>query len=194
MEYTFFWGSNINSEKNYYFSQWFNFPIEENGIKFNCCEQYMMYHKAVLFQDNDIAKKILLTKNPKEQKALGRSVKNFSLEVWNKNLETIVSKGNYLKFNKEPLLGYLLNTKGTILVESSPFDRIYGVGMKRDNQSINDYQKWNGQNKLGFILTDLRIKLNKENNLTDESEIFINEYNIIKNEIKKKDFNYLISN
>lgn len=183
MEYEFFWGSDINKSDNFYFSQWHKINFIENGINFNCCEQYMMYHKALLFNDSEIKEKILKSTNPKEQKALGRSVKGFNYEVWEKKATEVIYRGNYLKFSKEPLLTLLLNTRGKILVEASPFDIIYGVGIRKDNPAINNYKNWNGKNKLGFILTDLRIELQSENNLPKETDYFLNEYNQIKDYI-----------
>jgi ribA/ribD-fused uncharacterized protein len=145
------------------FSQWYksNFKVDE--ITFNCAEQYMMYKKAMLFDDVETANKILKTKNQREQKQLGRMVRNFNQAVWDKNCKDIVYKANWEKFtqNKE-LKKILLETKGTILVEASPNDTIWGIGLSIENPDRFDKSKWKGKNWLGEILTDVREKLDKD--------------------------------
>lgn len=150
--YTFFWSGP--------FSQWYESKFIKNGIKFNTAEQYMMYNKATLFDDFDIAEKILKTNNPKIQKGLGRQVSNFNLDVWNQNAKRVVYEGNYCKFTQNPdLLQKLLSTEGTILVEASPFDSIWGIGLSEDVARITPPEQWKGTNWLGEVLTQLRDDL-----------------------------------
>lgn len=145
------------------FSQWFPCSFEVENKYFNCAEQWMMYSKAILFEDNLIASQILETKEPRIQKELGRRVKNFDLDVWNKNAKTIVYKGNYAKFSQNAhLKKLLLSTKDKILVEASPYDTIWGVGMSEDNPDIYDPKKWKGTNWLGEVLMQVREDLKKE--------------------------------
>lgn len=146
---------------NGFCGQWFKSPfVDENGIKFNTAEQYMMYQKAITFDDNEIANRILEETNPKVQKALGRQVKNFDVDVWNAVSRDVVYKGNYLKFTQNPNLKVLLlNVKEDELVEASPYDKIWGIGMGADDPRCQDKNKWQGSNWLGEVLTKLRNNL-----------------------------------
>lgn len=155
--FTFFW--------NGIYSQWFPCEFTDPKIPdivFNCAEQYMMYQKALLMKDNDTAKKILETKHPKDQKALGRQIKNFDGKLWDKYKEFIVYRGNQLKFTQNPyLLEQLKLTNPTILVEASPYDRIWGIGLAEDDSRAMMEAQWLGLNLLGKALTNLRNNLLK---------------------------------
>ena len=121
----------------------------------------MMYHKAVLFLDREVALKILEVSNPKEQKKLGRIVKNFHESTWNYYRSAIVYWGNKKKFTQNPSLhAELMSTVGTTLVEASPYDKIWGVGLSSKDVRIKNRNNWQGQNLLGEILTALRTRLN----------------------------------
>lgn len=137
-----------------------DFVVE--GVKFNCAEQYMMYQKALLFKDLDTAKLIMEATHPREQQRLGRIVKNYNQEIWDAHKYQIVYKGNYNKFkqNKEDL-AWLIATEGT-LVEASPVDTVWGIGLGMDNPLIHDEKNWRGQNLLGKVLTEVRETLRKE--------------------------------
>lgn len=148
--YTFFWHGP--------FSQWApcKFHIlKEHFFEFNCAEQWMMWSKANLFGDSETAKKILEAPHPKEQKALGRIVKNFDPTIWEKHCDDIVFLGNWAKFTQSQRLKKILLETSGLLVEASPLDPIWGIGMAEDNPEILDTTKW-GQNKLGKILTRVR--------------------------------------
>lgn len=152
MKYTFFWGG--------IFSQWARFDMSIDGIKFNCCEQYMMYSKAKLFGDEDSARLILISTNPSEQKRLGRKVRGFNLEQWSKVCFSIVYKANYAKFSQNPTLKEgLMATADKILVEASPEDRIWGIGMGIEDTGIENPVNWKGSNLLGFALTLVKQEL-----------------------------------
>lgn len=149
--YTFFWTGP--------FSQWApcKFVISNGlcNIDFNCAEQWMMYAKAQLFGDTEIANKILLAAHPREQKALGRQIKGFNKEIWDKYCEEIVFLGNWAKFTQSARLkAELIKTEGE-LVEASPDDSIWGIGMAEDNPDLMDFTRW-GENKLGKVLTKVR--------------------------------------
>ena len=126
-------------------------------------EQYMMYKKAELFNDDRTAAEIMGVSDPKKIKALGRKVRNFREEIWNQYKFEIVVRGNILKFsqNKE-LKKFLLSTNDAVLVEASPYDKVWGVGLKRDDVKINNPNKWQGENLLGFALMEVREKLQKK--------------------------------
>lgn len=126
-------------------------------------EHWMMAEKAKLFGDKAVLEKILNCNSPKEAKSLGRKVKNFDEKIWTENSERIVINGNYLKFkqNKE-LWEYLNGTCDKILVEASPYDKIWGVGMKNGDTGIENPGNWKGLNLLGYALMEVRDKLRNE--------------------------------
>lgn len=145
------------------FSNWFKADFELEGIKFCSTEQHMMYHKALLFDDPEIATKILETSNPGKQKAFGRNVKNFRGDIWDEHCKEIVYQGNKGKFTQnENLLKHLLNTKGKTLVEASPVDAIWGIGLAEDDPRAKNRHTWRGKNWLGEVLTKLRDDLINE--------------------------------
>jgi len=120
-QFTFFYRSHSP------FSQWYMGHFEVENKQFNCAEQYMMYGKATLFEDEEIAQKILKAQHPREQKKLGRKVRNFDSIIWNANCKEIVYQGNFAKFSQdETLKKALFATQGTTLVEASPSDKIWG--------------------------------------------------------------------
>ena len=153
-EYTFFFTEASP------FSQWYRCRFTAGENTFNCAEQFMMHGKAVLFGDAEVAAKILAADHPRDHKALGRKVKNFDDKIWKREREQIVMAGNRAKFtqNKE-LEKLLLDTRGTTLVEASPYDKIWGIGLAASDPRAQDPSQWKGQNLLGKILTALREEL-----------------------------------
>ena len=152
--YTFFF-----TEKSP-FSQWYRSAFTVDGVTFNCAEQFMMFGKAKLFADAGVGQEILAATHPKEHTALGRKVKQFDAAVWERERMTIVKAGNRAKFTQAPaLLEQLLVTKGTTLVEASPYDRIWGIGLAASDPRANDPAQWKGENLLGIVLTELRDEL-----------------------------------
>lgn len=142
------------------FSNWYYSPFQENGIQFDTTEHYLMYHKALLMGDNDIANAILKTKSPATIKDLGRKVKNWNEELWVKNRSQIMYNGIYLKCKFYPdILKTLLDTRDALIVEASPFDRIWGVGITA-GEYING-KKPNGLNLLGESLMAVRKAYNE---------------------------------
>ena len=118
----------------------------------------MMYHKAILFSDIEIAERILLAEDPKEVKALGRLVRDFDDEVWKRERMGIVMEGNRVKFaQNEELREMLLRTGGRELVEASPTDRIWGIGFGKGNAE-KCRERW-GMNLLGKTLMMVRDEL-----------------------------------
>ncbi len=139
------------------FSQWHKADFKIDGIQYNCAEQYMMHQKALMFNDAEMAAQILKTPNPGKQKALGRKVKDFDPGVWYSHSKDIVYTGNVAKFSQnEHLKKHLLKTAGTTLVEASPYDTIWGIGMAASNPKVHNKENWNGTNWLGEILTRVR--------------------------------------
>lgn len=166
-EYFFFYGHNEKDEPSRYgikkgkgdkavFSQWYMSPFTVDGHHYNCMEQYMMAGKALLFKDMEMLKQILNAQDPATCKKLGRMVRHFDSDVWNEHSQKIVFKGNYAKFSQNPRLKrILLATGDKVLVEASPLDRIWGIGM-RECKAAADHRNWRGKNQLGYTLT--RVK------------------------------------
>lgn len=147
------------------FSQWYPSYFVVDGVAYNCAEQYMMAEKALFFGDIEIWKKIISSTDPDKIKKLGREVKNFDAGLWDKASEEVVLKGNLHKFgqNKE-LLDLLLETGKKTLAEASPYDKIWGIGMNEATAKRYGYPHvWKGENKLGFILMEVRDILRNDN-------------------------------
>jgi len=124
----------------------------------------MMAEKAKLFNDQDALKRVLNSKSPGEAKSIGREVLGFNQKVWEDNRIKIVVEGNYHKFKQNPeLMNFLIGTKKRILVEASPVDAIWGIGLDKDNSFASVPVKWRGENLLGFALMQVRAKLILEN-------------------------------
>ena len=145
------------------FSQWATCSFEIDGVIYNCAEQYMMAQKARIFLDQDSFNRIMATNSPKEQKAIGRRVTNFDAHKWNLLSKDIVYTGNYEKFKQnENLKKKLISTEGTTLVEASPYDKIWGVGLSEDEPRAQKRETWLGTNWLGETLTKVREKIQEE--------------------------------
>jgi hypothetical protein len=138
------------------FSQWHLHDMYINDVKYNCCEQYMMAMKAKLFNDDDSYRKIMESQFPREQKALGRKVKNYDDVKWKQHCRQFVFHGNYAKFEDPILRGLLLTTWDDTIVEASPYDTIWGIGMGEDNPRCYDPSQWLGTNWLGEALMQVR--------------------------------------
>jgi hypothetical protein len=123
-------------------------------------EQYMMYQKAVLFKDMEIAEQILATDNVGKIKALGRAVKNYEEMLWNGMRQIIVYRGLLQKFDESAALkDKLLATRNSILAECAVQDKIWGTGLSMKDERRLDLKEWQGQNLLGFSLMYVRTVL-----------------------------------
>jgi ribA/ribD-fused uncharacterized protein len=163
IEFLFFWGHTVKDEiTKACFSQWFPFEFEENRIFYKTAEHYMMAGKAKLFNDHEILEQILKAETPNQAKSLGRKVKNFDPKLWNEHKYEIVKQGNLLKFSQnEEFKEFLLSTEDKILVEASPYDKIWGIGMLETNPKAENPLQWNGENLLGFALMEVRDELRR---------------------------------
>lgn len=147
------------SEKDQ-FSNWFISEFEVKGIRFNCVEQFMMYCKAKLFRDELTAAKIMVASHPRVQKELGRSVVGYIDAIWSQRRGQIVARGCYAKFTQNlALRDALLATGDTVLVEASPYDRIWGIGLSEHDARALDPSQWKGLNLLGIALMQVRERL-----------------------------------
>ncbi|WDF47628.1 NADAR family protein [Chryseobacterium sp. KACC 21268] len=161
LDFLFFWGHTVKDEvTKSCFSQWFPCKFEENSIVYKTAEHYMMANKAKLFNDEEILEKILKSEMPNEAKSLGRKVKNFDAQVWDEHKYEIVKQANILKFSQNrEFKDFLLSTNNKIIVEASPYDTIWGIGMLESDKNINNPLLWNGENLLGFALMEVRDML-----------------------------------
>lgn len=167
IKFLFFWGhqpSKDGSVTKSCFSQWWPSVFNVDGIAYKTAEHYMMAEKARLFNDDEQLKAILESNHPMKAKQLGRQVRNFKPEIWDKHKYEIVKQGNYYKFSQnKDLKEVLINTKNRVLVESSPRDRIWGIGMTENNEKCHNPSLWRGENLLGFALMEVRDKMNEKN-------------------------------
>jgi hypothetical protein len=146
-----------------YMSNWHLSPFTIDGVRFNCAEQWMMYAKAMLFGDTAIAQEVLAEPIPRNQKALGRKVKGFVSEVWENECFAIMVKGCLQKFLQNPhLKEQLLATDDLVLVEASPHDTIWGIGMDENHLDATNPEKWLGLNLLGLVLMEVRRLLREQ--------------------------------
>lgn len=143
-------------------SQWVPSPFTDpaTSLTFKTAEHWMMAMKAALFNDQESFNRIMDCETPHEAKALGRKVKNFDEQLWTEESYKVVVQGNLLKFGQNKNMGqYLRLTGDRVLVEASPYDRIWGVGMRASDVTYHHPQDWKGMNKLGFALMEVRATL-----------------------------------
>lgn len=141
-------------------SQWWPSAFSIDGIHYATAEHYMMAAKARLFGDHRALEQILAAPSPGAAKALGRHIRGFNENVWQAHRFEVVVAANVAKFAQHPhLRTYLLGTNGRILVEASPLDRIWGIGLTTDDPRAADPARWPGLNLLGFALMQARTDL-----------------------------------
>ena len=161
--YLFFWGHQAakdGSVTSSCFSQWWPAAFDIEGTSYQTAEHWMMAGKARLFGDEATALEICRAGSPKQAKDLGRQVKGFVETVWDTHKRSIVTEGNLAKFSQNHALkNFLLETGDKVLVEASPVDRIWGIGLAADHDDAHNPLKWRGENLLGFILMDVRERL-----------------------------------
>lgn len=143
------------------YSQWSSTPFYDIvGQPYTCAEQYMMACKAATFNDTESYEAIMATDMPNEQKAIGRKVKGFDKEVWEKDALTNVVAGNYFKFTQhEGLYNDLKASGNKVIVEASPTDKVWGIGMGEHDEGIDDPDNWDGSNWLGIAIMRVRLIL-----------------------------------
>lgn len=159
--YLFFWGHREHTRlTKSCFSQWYPSRFVVDGKNFATAEHYMMYQKAMLFGDVAAALRVIAARSPGEAKAIGRQVLGFEQACWEANCFEIVVRGNFAKFSQNKALGdFLIGTGSQVLVEASPVDPIWGIGLAADNPAAEMPQSWQGLNLLGFALMEVRACL-----------------------------------
>lgn len=188
LEFVFFWAAgDINYEPECCFSQ-FQYSEFKEFVPYTCAEQFMMSKKAMIFGDKKIENEILNSTSPKQMKLLGRKVKNFDEKIWDDIKYKVVTLGNYYKFSQNKRMrDILLATGDKVIVEASPLDRIWGIGLSKSNEDAINIKAWRGLNLLGFALMEVRDELREVyknydkidwSNLYDETDwgIFDNNF------------------
>ncbi|MBK1787712.1 NADAR family protein [Prauserella cavernicola] len=144
-------------------SQWWPAPFAVDGQRFATAEHYMMWRKARLFGDDVSAAAILDGPDPGEAQRLGRAVAGFEQQRWHRDRFAIVVAANVAKFGADPeLRDFLLGTGDRVLVEASPVDRVWGIGLAPDDPRAGDPARWRGLNLLGFALCHARSLLSEQ--------------------------------
>ena len=139
------------------FSQWSACVFELRGYRYGTAEQAMMHGKALIFGDDETAQAIMQTDEPGRQKALGRQVRGFDQAIWDQRKYALVSEISLAKFGQNKgLRRNLFQTVGAALVEASPKDSIWGIGLDAKTAAVTPEHEWPGQNLLGQALTEVR--------------------------------------
>ncbi|QHF50091.1 NADAR family protein [Pseudomonas sp. S49] len=159
LDFTFFWGHQRSkgAVTASCFSQWYEAEFVVEGQRYPTAEHFMMAEKAALFDDQEIRAQVLLAPTPNAAKALGRKVRGFNDQRWLQHRYDIVVRANQAKFSQNPELNeYLMHTGSRVIVEASPVDDIWGIGLAQDHADVNDPNLWKGLNLLGFALMQVR--------------------------------------
>lgn len=162
-KYVCFWGHTPRRDGQLgagCFSQWWPSPFTVDGVRYATAEHWMMAGKARLFGDREAERRAVEAVHPKQAKDAGRSVRDFDDATWQRHRFELVVEGSLHKFGQDPALReYLLGTGRRVLVEASPLDRIWGIGLAADDERAPDPARWRGLNLLGFALMAARQRL-----------------------------------
>ena len=165
-DFVFFWGHTDRGHGDVTkacLSQWHRCSFTVDGQYYNCAEQYMMAEKARIFGDEQIRQQILKEYDQLAMKKLGRQVANFDGAIWEEKRFDVVVDGNLAKFSQNPKLkAFLLDTGNQVLVEASPKDTIWGIGLAEHEPNACNPSKWKGVNLLGFALMEVRDQLRSQ--------------------------------
>ncbi|GAA1005592.1 hypothetical protein CF54_06415 [Streptomyces sp. F-3] len=163
VKYLHFWGHRPRPDGRLgasCLSQWWPSPFVVDGVPYPTAEHWMMAGKARLFADAEAERRVLAARHPAEAKKAGRLVRGFDERTWERERFGIVVEGNVHKFGSHPALReFLLNTGDRVLVEASPVDRVWGIGLAATDDGASDPERWRGANLLGFALMEARRRL-----------------------------------
>ncbi|MFF3616451.1 NADAR family protein [Streptomyces sp. NPDC002580] len=163
VKYLHFWGHRPRADGQIgssCLSQWWPSPFVVDGVRYATAEHWMMASKARLFGDAEAERAALDAASPAAAKKAGRLVRGFDDGVWGRERFAIVVEGSVHKFGAHPgLKAFLLGTGGRVLVEASPMDRIWGIGLAATDEGASDPRRWRGPNLLGFALMEARERL-----------------------------------
>jgi ribA/ribD-fused uncharacterized protein len=161
-KYVFFWGHTPKGSGvgKHVLSQWWPARFTVEGDTYISAEHYMMAEKARLFGDEETRSSILATLKPGAAKALGRTVRSLDDKRWEQHRFDIVVRASAAKFGQNAdLAAYLAETGDKVLVEASPVDRVWGIGLAADDPRAERPTEWQGLNLLGFALMRARTML-----------------------------------
>lgn len=163
IKYLHFWGHRARADGRVgpsCLSQWWPSPFTVDGVTYGTAEHWMMAAKARLFGDAEAERRVLAAEHPSLAKKAGRMVRGFDERTWERERFAIVVEGGVHKFtaHADPR-EFLLNTGERVLVEASPVDRVWGIGLTADDEAATDPQRWRGPNLLGFALMEVRARL-----------------------------------
>ena len=161
-EFLFFWGHKAQSTMigKHVLSQWWPASFSIDGQIYPTAEHYMMAEKAKLFSDGQAYTNILAAPSPSKAKALGRKVRGFDEKLWVAQRFAIVLRGTTAKFEQNAeLKDWLINTENLVIVEASPVDKVWGIGLAASDERALDPRTWRGLNLLGFALMKARAIL-----------------------------------
>lgn len=159
-KYFFFWGNHPFSNFDDNDCKGYGIYVPELKQSVPTSEHVYMCYKAIYFEDHNTLFHIANASHPKRAKKYGREVEGYNDKMWNKVKFYYMCQALQLKFdscNSEKFVNELSRTKGKILVEASPTDKIWGVGLGEDNPDIKDESKWKGENLLGLVLMKIRM-------------------------------------
>ncbi|WNI22156.1 NADAR family protein [Streptomyces sp. ITFR-16] len=163
VKYLLFWGHRPRPDGRIgasCLSQWWPSPFTVGGVTYASAEHWMMAGKARLFGDAEAEERAVAAKSPAQAKKVGRLVRDFDDAVWVRERYGLVVAGSAHKFGQNPeLAAYLRTTGDRVLVEASPLDRIWGIGLAADDPRAEDPARWRGLNLLGFALMEARAGL-----------------------------------
>lgn len=163
IKYLHFWGHRPRPDGTIgasCLSQWWPSPFVVDGRRYATAEHWMMAAKARLFGDAEAERHVLAAAHPAQAKKAGRLVRGFDEAIWERERFRIVVEGSVHKFAADPALrAFLLNTGERVLVEASPVDRVWGIGLTADDEAAQDPERWRGLNLLGFALMEARAEL-----------------------------------
>lgn len=163
IKYLHFWGHRPRPDGRVgasCLSQWWPSPFTVDGVTYATAEHWMMAGKARLFRDAEAVRRALAAGHPAQAKKAGRLVRGFDEDLWARERFRIVVEGSVHKFAAHPeLREFLLGTGERVLVEASPVDRVWGIGLAADDEAAADPERWRGANLLGFALMEARDRL-----------------------------------
>jgi ribA/ribD-fused uncharacterized protein len=163
IKYLHFWGHRPRPDGRIgasCLSQWWPSPFTVDGVEYATAEHWMMASKARLFGDAEAERRAVAAAGPAQAKKIGRLVRGFDDVLWERERFAIVAEGSFHKFAAHPdLRAFLLGTHNRVLVEASPLDRVWGIGLAADDERAMDPARWRGPNLLGFALMAARERL-----------------------------------
>ena len=166
-DYVYFWGHRPHPARitKSCLSQWFAAGFTHGDVYFPTAEHWMMYQKAQVAGDAAAAAAVLAEPSARRVKAIGRRVRNYDDRLWTARKYAVVVEGSVKKFTADPALReYLLGTGDAVLVEASPYDNQWGIGMdEAEAKQLGDPARWRGTNLLGWALMEARDRIRAGN-------------------------------